>query len=156
MHVKTQYVFLFAWTNSMMYIHFVTIQCHLLGNHLLCHELLKLALKDLIFTTCCITNNRAMYCFTWRRLFWGMSVLYMALHTAFVFRLAGAVWAMKLWLFTALNLQVPQHVGAIPIFFPAPRTRKCTWKLIFTDIFVSWLLRLLVRTYYNIILYESL
>jgi hypothetical protein len=40
-----------------------------------------------------------------------MSVLYMALHAAFVFCLAGAVWALKLWLFTALNLQVPNHVG---------------------------------------------
>lgn len=149
-------MFLFAWTHSMTYIHFVTIQCHLSDNHLLCHESLQLSLKDLIFPMCCITNNRGMYCFTWRHLFRGMSILYMALHTAFVFRLAGAVWTMKLWLFTALNLQVPQHIGAIPIFFPAPRTRKCTWKLIFIDILVLWLLGLLVRTYHNIILYESL
>jgi hypothetical protein len=85
-----------------------------------------------------------------------MSVLYMALHAAFVFRLAGAVRTMKLRLFTTLDLQVPQHVCTISILFPAPRTWKCTWKLILIDIFGAWLLRLLVSAYHNIILYESL
>jgi hypothetical protein len=80
----------------------------------------------------------------------------MALHAAFVFRLAGAVRTMKLRLFTALNLQVPQHVGTIPVHFPTPRTRKCTWKLILIDICGAWLLRLLVGAYRNIILHESL
>jgi hypothetical protein len=125
-------------------------------NHLRCHESLQLAFKMLIYLTHHIANNRAVYCFTRRHLFRGVSVLYMTLHAAFVFRLAGAVWTMKLWLFTTLDLQMPQHVVVIPVLFPAPRTRKCTWKLIFVDIFGTCVLRLWVRAYHNMVLHESL
>jgi hypothetical protein len=85
-----------------------------------------------------------------------MSVFYMALHTAFVFCLAGAVWTMKLRLFTTLNLQVTQHVGTISVLFPAPRTWKCTWKPVLIDIFGAWLLRQLAGAYHNIVSYERL
>jgi hypothetical protein len=85
-----------------------------------------------------------------------MSVLYMTLHAAFVLCLARAVWTMKLRLFTTLNLQVPQHVGTIPVLFPAPRTGKCSGKFIQIGISGAWLLWPLISAYQNIILCGSL
>jgi len=75
----------------------------------------------------------------YRSLFAGMSVFYVALHAAFMFCLAWTIWTLKLWFLATFHLQMTQHVGAIPIYFPAMGTRKYTRKFIYIAVFCMWL-----------------